>query len=59
MKYTITFDVIMRGTYTTTVDANDEDTALDIATDNYNCAEMDDIDIDEEEVENLDIVKRS
>lgn len=53
MKYTFTFDVVMRGSYTTTVDAEDEDTALDLATENYNCAEMEDFDIDEEEVVDL------
>lgn len=55
MKYTFTFDAILRASYTTTVDADDEDTALDLAMDNYNCAEYDDFDIEDDEV--IDINK--
>ena len=47
MKYTFTFDVVMRGSYTTTVDAEDKDTALDLATDNYNCADWEDFETDD------------
>ena len=50
MKYTFTFDAILKGSYTTTVDADDEDTALDFAMDNNNCAEYDDFDIEDDEV---------
>ena len=46
MKYTFTFNVTMRGSYTTTVDADDKDTALDLATDNYNCADWENFEID-------------
>ena len=55
MKYTFTFDVIAYGSYVTTVNADDEDTALDLAMDNYNCADWDDFDIEDEQV--IDINK--
>ena len=54
MKYTFTFTVTMCGSYTTIVDADDKDTALKLATRNYNCADIRDFDIEDFDPRYLD-----